>query len=844
MKQTPSSLLDRRISLQRLAMTWERLWTAIQQPLIVVGLAIILVASGTLQALPSIATYLVMMLLVAAFVWSLRDVRNWQFPTERAAMRRMETAAAVAHRSLSGKDDVVASELTDPDTQSLWVEHQRRQREKMNGIAVSPPRSSWRDFDATAARVPIALGVIASLALGSGTFRSAVSGPGIASLAAPVETLSIDAWLKPPAYTGKPPVLLTSAAMRTTLAGGADVLVPENAALSVRVTGADNPRIEFHALGGGVTDASLLPDIAVKSALTPAGFTVEAKLERPVIVRLLDGTTELAAWPISLIPDQPPVVAFSKSFKVETGGALTLNWEASDDYGVRAIASEVELADEQDDGVGFAGDGPFLFEAPKFPVTLKKSNARSESGKNTHDLTAHPWAGLNVIVTLKSRDAAGQFSDPATLSLKLPERVFTRPMAKALIEQRKQLILTPDHATEAAALLDAILLYPTGVLDGSGHHIRLASITSALENSATTDDIKAIIGDLWQLALDIEDGSLADAKAELSALKKQLEDAIRNGASEEEIAKLMDKMRDAMNRYMDAMRKESEKRDQQAGKQPRQNQGGDQKMVTREDLQRMMDMIEKLTKEGKQDQAQALLDELDRMLQNMQPGQNQQAQGEGNPMGEMLDQLQEMMREQQRLMDDTQRMQPGDQQGEGQMGENGQQPGQQPGQSPGRGNAPGQLSDRQGSLGDMLDRMMRELGGNAPGELGEAGREMRGAQGSLGQSDKESALQQQGDALEQLRKGAGEMRRQMREGQGQARNNGRDGEAAGGNDDPLGRPRASRNQDMGPDEDMLPTEQAQRRAREIIKQLRDRAGEQGLTDTERSYIDRLLRGLY
>ena len=35
-----------------------------------------------------------------------------------------------------------------------------------------------------------------------------------------------------------------------------------------------------------------------------------------------------------------------------------------------------------------------------------------------------------------------------------------------------------------------------------------------------------------------------------------------------------------------------------------------------------------------------------------------------------------------------------------------------------------------------------------------------------------------------------------------------------------------------------------RRAREILEQLRNRANGQGLTESERGYIDRLLRGLY
>jgi uncharacterized protein (TIGR02302 family) len=839
--------LQRRISMQRLGMIWERVWSALHWPLIAAGLIVVVLTSGLYQAIPADLRILALVAMALGLIVSFKDILKLSLPTDLAAMRRMEEAAAIKHRVLSAKDDGIVQELQSDETRTLWQEHKRRELAKLDTVPVSPPRSGWRSFDPRALRVPVLLAALVSVLLGPGLYPPQVSDalPVAGGTQGPV--LSIDAWLKPPAYTGKAPMLLTSPAMKEKFATGAEVLVPENAAFTLRVNGAGNPRIEFHALGGAISDQSLISDIVPKTKSSETGFTAEAKLSRPAVIRVMDGETTLAEWPISVVPDQPPTVTFPKSHQTETGGGLTLHWEVKDDYGVRSVKSDISLADEQADGIGFASDGPFLYEPPEFPVVLKRSNAKSETGKSTHDLTAHPWAGLNVTLALTAKDGGGNVTDSAPVTLTLPERIFTRVLAKALIEQRKRLVIDPDKASDVATLFDTLLMYPAGLIDRSALHIRLAAISSHLANSADNEDIKTAVADLWQLALDVEDGSLADAKAELRDLKKQLEEAIRNGASEEEIAKLMDKMREAMKRYMDAMRKEAEK-NKQAGRPPQSNDENSMS-VTREDLERMMDMIEKLNKQGQQEQAQALLDQLDRMLQNMQPGQNQQQAGEGNQMGEMLDQLQEMMRQQQRLMDDTQRMQPGEgqpgQEGEGQdgqMGENGQgQEGQ--GRQPGsRGS--GGLSQRQGALGDMLDELMGELGPNAPGELGDAGREMRGAEGSLGSEDRESALEQQGNALEQLRKGAGELRRQMQQqGQGQARSRGREGRGAG-DDDPLGRPRATREEDRGPNEDMVPNELAAKRAREILEQLRSRANEQGLTEQERGYIDRLLRGLY
>ena len=111
--------------------------------------------------------------------------------------------------------------------------------------------------------------------------------------------------------------------------------------------------------------------------------------------------------------------------------------------------------------------------------------------------------------------------------------------------------------------------------------------------------------------------------------------------------------------------------------------------------------------------------------------------------------------------------------------------------------------------------------------------------------DREGALQQQGEALQQMRKGAGKLAQQQQEnGQGQAEGDARDGEGKGGKDDPLGRPRATRDPGTGPREDMVPKDQAMRRAREILETLRSKSNSQGLTDNERAYIERLMRGLY
>ncbi len=837
--------LANKICLQRLAMAWEKLWAGLHWPIIAFGIAFIVIATGALAALPPTIRIAGLVVLALACLASLFGIVRITWPSTHDAMRNLEQSAGLSHRKVSSIDEDIAPEFSSPESAAIWAEHKRRQWQGLSTVPVSPPKSQWRIFDPRAFRVPVALGAVAALLLGPGNLSGNLRDAAAMQNPVPPKPITIDAWLKSPAYTGKAPLLLTSPAMAQKLGQGETIKIPVNATLTVRVAGAASPSIIFKSLDGS-TSAS--PDITAKTSVTEASFSAEAKLTSATTVVIRNGEEVLASWPVDLIPDAKPMLAWTKPPVMEKNGALTLNWQAKDDYGVRSITSDVSLADNQKDGVGFETNGPFLFEAPKIAAKLKKSNTRDETGKTSQDLTAHPWAGLNVTVMLTAKDAADQMSLPVSVDVTLPEKVFVRPLAQALIEQRKRLVLDPDRATDVAAMIDALLIFPEGLTDRSGHLIRLAAIGTHLERSATNDDIVTIVDNLWTLALDIEDGSLADAKAELAKLKKQLEEALRNGASEEEIAKLMEKMRDAMDKYLQAMREQWQKDRQQNGNQ----RGPDQQSreLSQQDLQKMLDEIEKLSKQGQKDQAQALLDQLEQMLQNLQPGENRQAgqNGQGDPMGQMMDELSDMMRQQQRLMDQTQRtpgqgQEPG--QGQGQLGE--PQPGQgQSGQGQdGQGQDGQGLADRQGALRDLLDRMQRGLGSDAPGEMGDAGRAMENAERALRDGDREGALQQQSDALDALRKGARELGRQMRErGQGQASNPGRDGRGGNNEEDPLGRPRATSEPDVGPDRDMVPGELAIRRAREILEQLRAKANGEGLTDSERSYIDRLLRGLY
>jgi uncharacterized protein (TIGR02302 family) len=746
-------------------------------------------------------------------------------------MRRIELESNINHRAISSHDDELVLESSDPKTKMLWEEHQQRILAQLETVRLALPKSSWRDFDPNAFRVPIFSAALAALLLGSGDIFTNTSNA--ISLTSPdsSQPLTIDAWLKPPSYTGKPPLLISSAAMREKLAGGADILVPENSTLTLRVEGAEHPKLTFYPLGGATSPDTEIKSITAKTATGETGFGSEVKLDRPTLVKLMDGTRELASWPIALIPDEPPKVSFKGDPKSEELGALKVGWDSADDYGVKSLSAEISLADQQENAVGFEGNGVFLYDAPAFKIGLKKPNAKSESGNTTQDLSPHPWAGLYVEMVLTATDGAGQQTATRPLRFKMPVRDFSKPLARAIIEQRGKLILSPDESPNVATMLDAMLAYPHSINDQSRLVLNLAFIKAELATAGDTDTVVGAVDELWTLAVAIEDGEMADARAELKALKQQLEQALRDGAPPEKIAELMDKMRKAMDKLLSQMQKESEKRQADGTQQKQQG-----REISKDELQKMLDEIERLSKSGDKDAAEKLLSELDKLLQNMQPGGGQAMDPSGDPgLQQKMDELSDLMRRQQQLMDETQRMDPNS---------NDEEQGDLPGNKDKQGKGPG-LSDRQGSLSERLDRLGRGLGGDPKDTLGDASKSMKDAQGSLKSGSKEDALRQQGDAMKGMQEGAKKLGKKLAEqGQGQTGNQGKDGPAGSSNDDPLGRPRATHNPDLGPDKNTVPSELATRRAREILEQLRNRSNDQNLGETEKGYIERLLKGLY
>jgi hypothetical protein len=445
------------------------------------------------------------------------------------------------------------------------------------------------------------------------------------------------------------------------------------------------------------------------------------------------------------------------------------------------------------------------------------STAKTMTQTVYSDLTENPLAGLDVDITLEATDGAGQkgYSKPARV--KLPARVFTNPLSRALIEQRQNLALGNDGATaKAEHSLEALTVAPDHFYQNqSGVYLAIRTAYWQLRTSRRQDDIQSTEKLLWDIATGIEQGGLLSAAAQLRALQQLLSQALMQGAPQDVINALMQRYRDALDRYMQALAQ-----NQQSGGPTPPNA----KVISPQDFQKLLDTIQQLAQSGSRAEAQQLLQLLQSLVENMRTasgsGGGQSSPGD-KALSDAIQGLSDLTGRQRGLLDKTFR----EKQGAG---------------DPKDGGAKG-LAQQQGKLRDDLDKVLKGLGDQkipVPGKLNDAHREMGNSQSQLGSGTYDGASDAEKNTLEALREGESALAKSLMDHKGAGQ--GKDQQGGGNNEDPLGRTPGSANPSFGSGV-KIPDQSGMARARAILEELRRRASERGRPKQELDYIDRLLK---
>ena len=804
--------------------------------------------------------------------------RRYKPPTEAEVIRALDRQSEL--RPVSSLTDRPADASAAPA--SLWRAHRARLIAEIGNLRLPRLNSEWAALDPYRLRYVLPVGVIA-LALIAGPAApgriSRALSPDLGALAG-ADKMVVEAWVTPPEYTGRAPIFLQ--------AGMKDVRVPAGSEVTLRTQAPSAPKL---ILKGDVRKT-------LRFEKTPDGaFEAKARIEGDTRLTV-NWWGERARWTFRVLPDEVPLIAFDNPPVPGERDQVEFKWKAGDDYGVTAVELAIRLR----------APHPAAPEAEdRVPVPMPGApGAKEISATAQLDLTRHRWAGLPVDVRLVARDGAGQEGFSESLPFILPEKLFLDPLAQAAQEARVTVLreprpyaelpknepaltdgaintaatgrldAAPEGVRQAALMLDSVTYRGEMFINDLGAFMGLRMALSTLQSAGTKAEADAVEPLLWAIALKLEHGSVADARARLEAARAALERALREGASEEEIRRLMEAFRDAANEYLAAKMAEAMAGGLDGPEQQQDGQaqaGGDS--LGGQDFEDMLNALQDLTETGAAEQARQLLSDITNLLENLefQRGQGQsgdgipgeQAEGQENDLPpeeqELTDamrRLSEILREQRQLNDDTLAQQRGEQPGEGseqgQGGDmegegtgDGQQSGAREGDGePGSGRG-GTLAERQAELGRLVEELARRGGDNrAAGEEGAgqpgAGLDdetlgaildaQRRAERALQGGNEGRAIMEQERATQML----SELSREMANQIDQMRAN-RMGEQGQNSNDPLGRPLTGAGNDGQGVE--IPSESERQRAKDILDELRRRY-EQAEDEEEREYLRRLL----
>lgn len=809
----------RRLALARFALVWERLWLAIWPATCITGLFF---ALAGLDVLPVLAGWLHLAVLIsfAAWIaWALhRAVRRFRAPDADAVARRLERDSGIDHRPLVALGDRLVAGTDEPTSKRLWHLHLQRAATATRRLRIAVPRPQLARYDPTALRfvalLTLTIGLVAGHADPVDRLTRALT-PDFSS-GNTIPAASLEVWVTPPAYTGLAPRLLTNEAPATP---PATAQVESTTAVTIDVPAGSQIMAQLNDGRGEPTlllDGTAMPFEPFAERSWRLALTANAgdQERRPTQLTVTQGGDTIASWPLIIVADGPPTIAFSSTPEASRRNALMIAYEAEDDFGIDQVVARLNRPADQ----ATARD-----EVIELQLPMTSRNMRDGSTTSYHDLTAHPWAGLDVEIALEATDALGQSGTTDHLTLTLPEREFNHPVAREIIDQRKLLTQAPDDRISVAEALTAIASRPGRYADDLTVFMALMLSRSRLVHDKADIAIGSVQALLWDTALRVEDGALSLAESDIRELQRRLQDALSRDASDEEIRALTEQLRKALDRLFQALAEQLQRQMENGSLPEFDTLDPNAQAFDRADLDRMLDQIEQLSQTGAREAAQQLLSQMQQMLESLRNGQfAMQRQGRANAQAQqMMRDLQNIMRRQQELQDRAFR----------QSRQNEQS---------GDGDAAAQETLRR-QLGDLM-RRLGEMSGGIPGEFGDAEQAMRRAGEALGRGQPGEAVGPQGEALDLLRQGAQSAMQALRGNGGPGEDNGfANTGRPGQNRDPLGRPLPGTFGSPQTTGVEVPSESDLQRAREILEELRSRAGDRMRPLPELEYLDRLLR---
>ena len=375
-QQTPDrdlstrAVLTRALKRARGSLLWERLWPALATLVTAIGLFLAFSWAGLWMVLPplgraiGLAAFALLTLIAALPLFWLR------LPSLNDGLRRLDRSSGETHRPATAVADEIAANQHDPVAQALWRAHVERALMSARKLKAGwpSPKLALRDPMALRALVLI-LAVATFFAAGGERIKRVTAAFDWHGVVAPAN-FRIDAWVTPPVYTGRPPVMLAGLRPGETPQEIAPVAVPVGSQLIVRATG----NVHFDvARKGGLEVAPADPRAPLPAGTEERRFVIKG--DGSAVLRGVVGTD--LAWAFTAIPDRAPTIALLKNPERQARGSLRLDYKMDDDYGVVDARATFALAEPQ------AEKPPHpLFTAPEIKLDLAATARPQRRGAN------------------------------------------------------------------------------------------------------------------------------------------------------------------------------------------------------------------------------------------------------------------------------------------------------------------------------------------------------------------------------------------------------------------------------------------------------------------------------
>lgn len=824
-----TDLINSRIGITQRRLAGLNFVRAFGTPLAVSSLYLSLVLLDvTKYVSPTVSTLFTLFVFALVSILTIRGLFHYSWPTRDVASESLDNTSEV--RPLASLSDRAV--VPSPDAEMLWHVHREQLREKASELRPPKLTAQWNKVDRLRLRfvLPLIL-FVSALAAGHQTVPRVSESlrPDLGVLFG-AHTVKFEAWINPPEYTGKAPIFLSHVAN--------EVRVPIGSRLVVRSEAPSPPTL--------VLDSEAESGLKF-SSVTGRNFSAEATLDKDTTASI-NWWGERQSWKISLIPDHPPKVEFSEVPAATLNDRTKFSYKASDDYGVTSLAIEFNRVDSDNEQY-----------SEMIPINLPAETSEEIADTVTLDLTRHRWAGLEVNARLVSTDYRDQVTVSEPHTFLLPENLFLQPMAQAAQEVRTLILRETDEYSEsptdeispsfedsisvsdangldnapsgvskAADMLLALTFSPRTSFNDKAIYLALKHALSQIESSSSKAEADSVEDVLWSAALRAEYGSAADALKAFQSARRALEQALRDGASESRVKRLLEAFKTAAEELVAARIAEGRARGPQPSR-PDTDQNTNESFG-QQDFQDMLEALEEFSETGATESARKALDQVSDFLENLQfqitenpksqsnDGWNidpkdgdRPASKEERDLVEQLQDFSDILREQREVNEDTFHSQDSNQ----------------------------ALAEKQNNLSEMTEQLKESIESkqSRQGESGNTGREQGMLDGldaieelqskaaeALKRNRPYTAQRYQDEATQKLSEMIGQLASALDEERGIEEIVDPFGRAAGGEAD---------------DTFEIPDGAERKRAKEILEELRSRYRNSKDSD-EREYLKRLL----